>query len=58
MIVSHRYKFVFIAVPRTGSHAIRAALQPDLGPDDWQQDSPRTGRSTAARATAFISSSK
>lgn len=37
MIVSHRHQFVFFAVPRTGTHAIRAALQPHLGPGDWQQ---------------------
>ena len=43
MIVSHRYKFIFIAIPRTGSHAVRAALQPDIGPDDWQQEQLITG---------------
>ena len=39
MIVSHRHRFVFFAVPRTGTHAIRAALGPVLGEDDWQQQS-------------------
>ena len=39
MIVSHEHRFVFFAVPRTGSHAIRAALQPHLGTDAWQQQS-------------------
>ena len=28
MIVSHRHRFIFFAVPRTGSHAVRVALQP------------------------------
>ena len=37
MIVSHRHRFVFFAVPRTGTHAIRTALGPILGDDDWQQ---------------------
>ena len=37
MIVSHRHRFIFFAVPRTGTHAVRAALQPFPGPDDWQQ---------------------
>ena len=37
MVVSHRHRFVFFAVPRTGTHAIRAALQPVLGDEDWQQ---------------------
>lgn len=38
MIVSHRHKFIFFAVPRTGTHAIRTALEPFLGPEDWQQE--------------------
>ena len=39
MIVSHRHRFIFFAVPRTGTHAVRAALAPCLGDDDWQQQS-------------------
>ena len=39
MIVSHRHRFIFFAVPRTGTHAIRTALRGCLGPDDWQQQS-------------------
>ena len=27
MIVSHRHRSIFFAVPRTGAHAVRAALQ-------------------------------
>lgn len=38
MIVSHRHRFIFFAVPRTASHAIRAALRPHLGADDWEQE--------------------
>lgn len=38
MIVSHRHRFVFFAVPRTGSHAVHAALRPLLGPEDWEQE--------------------
>ena len=41
MIVSHRHRFIFFAVPRTGSHAVRAALQPFLGSEDWQQEGLR-----------------
>lgn len=37
MIISHRHRFVFFAVPKTGTHAIRQALAPHLGPDDWEQ---------------------
>ena len=39
MIVSHRHRFVFFAVPRTGTHAVREALQSCLGDEDWQQQS-------------------
>ena len=39
MIVSHRHRFVFFAVPRTGTHAVRAALRAFLGYEDWQQQS-------------------
>ena len=39
MIVSHWHRFIFFAVPRTGTHAIRTALGPVLGDDDWQQQS-------------------
>lgn len=39
MIISHRHRFIFFAVPRTATHAIRAALGPMLGDADWQQQS-------------------
>ncbi len=37
MIVSHAHKFIFFAVPRTGTHALRNALNGYLTEDDWQQ---------------------
>lgn len=37
MIISHRHQFIFFAVPKTATHAIRQALAAHLGPDDWQQ---------------------
>ena len=37
MIVSFRHKFIFAAVPKTGTHAVRQALRPHLGPDDIEQ---------------------
>jgi hypothetical protein len=36
-ILSHRHRFVFIAVPKVASHSIRFALRPHLGPDDEEQ---------------------
>lgn len=39
MIVSHARKFIYFAVPRTATHSVRAALEPCLGADDWQQQS-------------------
>lgn len=37
MIVSHAHRFIFFAVPKTGTQAVRQALSVHLGPDDWQQ---------------------
>jgi hypothetical protein len=37
LIISHRHKFIFFAVPKTATHTIREALRAHLGPDDWEQ---------------------
>ena len=37
MIISHQHKFIFIAVPKTATHAIRFALRPKMAPNDWEQ---------------------
>jgi hypothetical protein len=37
MILSFKQKFVFAAVPKTGTHAVRQALRAHLGPDDMEQ---------------------
>jgi hypothetical protein len=37
MIISHRHRFVFVAVPKTGTHSVRQALREQLGPDDEEQ---------------------
>jgi hypothetical protein len=44
MIVSHRHRLIFVAVPRTGSQSVRAALRPLLGPEDWEQAAWGTAR--------------
>lgn len=37
MIISHQHKFIFVAIPKTATHAIRGALRPHLGKYDWEQ---------------------
>jgi len=37
MIVSYKHRFIFAAVPKTGTHSVRQALRSQLGPDDIEQ---------------------
>lgn len=37
MIISHRHRFMFTAIPKTGTHAVRRALREHMGPDDLEQ---------------------
>ncbi len=37
VIISARHKYVFVAVPKTGTHAVRGALRPHMGPGDMEQ---------------------
>lgn len=37
MILSHRHKFIFAAVPKTGTHSVRQALREHLGGEDQEQ---------------------
>lgn len=37
MIISHRHKFIFTAIPKTGTHSVRQALREHLGPEDEEQ---------------------
>jgi hypothetical protein len=37
VIVSHRHRFIFAAVPKTGTHSVRQALREQLGDEDVEQ---------------------
>ena len=37
MIVSHLHRFIFVPMPKTGTHSVRQALREHLGPDDIEQ---------------------
>ncbi|MEO8458945.1 MAG: sulfotransferase family 2 domain-containing protein [Dokdonella sp.] len=37
MIISHSHKFIFVAVPKTGTHSVRQALRPSLDQNDLEQ---------------------
>ena len=37
MIISSFHKFIFVAIPKTGTHAVRQALREHMGLDDLEQ---------------------
>ena len=37
MIISHKHRFIYFAIPKTGTHAIRRGLRPHLEENDWEQ---------------------
>ena len=37
MIVSHAHRYIFVPIPKTGTHAVRQALREHMGPDDVAQ---------------------
>ena len=37
MIISFKHKYIFFAVPKTATHAMRIALRPQLHKMDWEQ---------------------
>lgn len=37
MIVSHQHRFVFAAIPKTGTHSVRQALREHMSTDDLEQ---------------------
>ena len=37
MIISHKHEFIFFAVPKTATHAVRELLRMHMGSRDWEQ---------------------
>jgi hypothetical protein len=37
MIISALHRFIFAAIPKTGTHSVRRALREHMGPDDMEQ---------------------
>ena len=37
MIVSHKHRFIYIAIPKTATHSVRQVFRPHLGQYDWEQ---------------------
>lgn len=37
VIISNLHRFIFVAVPKTGTHSVRQALRPHMGPGDLEQ---------------------
>jgi len=37
MIISALHKFIFVAIPKTGTHSVRQALRAHMGPQDVEQ---------------------
>ena len=37
MIISHQHRFIFAAVPKTGTHSVRQALREHMGDEDIEQ---------------------
>ncbi len=55
MIVCHSRRFIFLAVPKTGTQSIRAALRPHLDPvRDWEQSDWQASRRLPIDALARI----
>jgi hypothetical protein len=37
VIISHRHRFIFFAIPKTGTHSVRMALREHMAQDDLEQ---------------------
>jgi len=54
VIISHKHRFVFFAVPRTATHAVRQALRLSLDEGDWEQQALFGKQSIPAPGIAAI----
>ena len=54
MIISALHKFIFVAIPKTGTHAVRQALREHMGPQDMEQVGLFVQRSLPIPALAQI----
>ncbi len=54
MIISHKHKYIFVAIPKTGTHAIRFALREFLGENDLEQVGLFVQRRFPFKQTAHI----
>ena len=37
MIISRKHRYIFFAIPKTGTHSVRQALRAQMGPEDLEQ---------------------
>ena len=37
MIISHKHRYIFFAIPKTGTHSVRQALRQQMGEQDLEQ---------------------
>ncbi|HEY2345088.1 MAG TPA: sulfotransferase family 2 domain-containing protein [Xanthomonadaceae bacterium] len=44
MIISHAHRYIFFAIPKTGTHSLRRALRPYMGDQDAEQVALFEGR--------------
>jgi hypothetical protein len=54
MIISSTHKFIFVAIPKTGTHSVRRALRVHMGPEDLEQVGLFVQRSLPMPALARI----
>lgn len=54
MIISHKHRYIFFPIPKTGTHSIRRALREHMGDQDLEQVGLFVHRRLPFQATAHI----